>query len=132
MRGKTQVGNTPDEGGHGTVLIVSMDTPTRERFTVALRSAGYAVVLAPSGLAALDLVEENRPDVIVLDLDLSDGSGVALHEQLARDRRTNHLPVVVVTGTDWRLRVPPHATLMKPVTPESVVGAVTAAVRKQS
>ena len=113
-----------------TVLLVESEATARERFRVALERAGFAVLVASGGLAALDWIDQRTPDVIVLDLDVPDVGGAVLLEQLARDRRSRDVPIVVLTDIDWQLRVTPHAILFKPVTPQALLAAVTLAIHK--
>lgn len=114
-----------------TILLVEDDTPTREMYRSALRIAGFDVLLAPDGLAALRQVEEVVPDAVVLDLDLPQVSGVAINDELAAQPRTAHVPVVVVTGTDWRPRHPPAAILIKPINADELVATLRRLLRRR-
>lgn len=57
---------------------------------------GYAVQLAGTGLDALGIVPEFRPDVVLLDMTLPDISGEIVLERLKGGNP--HLPVVMITG----------------------------------
>lgn len=115
-----------------TILLVEDDTPTREMYRAALRIAGFEVLVAPDGLAALRHVEQVVPDAVVLDLDLPHVSGVAINDELTSDPRTRAVPVVVVTGTEWRPRRPPAAVLTKPVSPDDLVAIVSHTLRRRT
>lgn len=107
-----------------TILLVEDDTSTREMYRTALRMAGFDLRVASTGLAALEQVDQELPDVIVLDLDLPFVSGVEIQDELSADSRTARIPVVVVTGTDWRPHRPPSAVLTKPVSPERLADVI--------
>ena len=109
---------------HLTILVVEDDTPTREMYRTALRMAGFELRLASTGLAALQQVDQELPDAIVLDLDLPYVSGIEIHDDLLADARTANIPVVVVTGTDWRPHRRPAAILTKPVSPDRLANVI--------
>ena len=50
------------------VLVVDDDNAIREVVSMALAAEGYEVVAAPHGAAALDLLGQSRPNVILLDM----------------------------------------------------------------
>ncbi len=111
-----------------TVLVVDDDRDIREMFTSALRLAGFDVRSAMDGMVALRQIEEHRPDVVVLDLDLPLVNGTAIHEELGSRTDTCDLPVVIVTGTESDSPFPAYATLRKPIDPERLVDVVSKAV----
>jgi DNA-binding response OmpR family regulator len=115
-----------------TVLLVEDDRATRELFSYALRLAGFAVSVASDGLSALRLLDQELPDVIVLDLDLPRISGIELREELVAHAETSAIPVIVVTGTEWAVPTPVFALLRKPITAYDVVSAVQRALRESS
>jgi CheY-like chemotaxis protein len=57
---------------------------------------GYGVRVAPTGVEALRLVPEFRPDVVLLDLALPEMSGDTVLQRLRQS--DPHLPVIMVTG----------------------------------
>jgi two-component system KDP operon response regulator KdpE len=75
------------------VLIVDDEPSILAAMAPLLRSRGYDVSTAMSGRAALDAVERDKPDLIVLDLGLPDGDGIEIC-RLIRDG--NATPIIVV------------------------------------
>src|ERR1041384_4693989 len=74
---------------HGpTVLVVEDDRGTREMFDYALRVTGFRVVSAGDGYAALRVIEQDLPDVIVLDLQLPQVSGMDVHQEVTAPPET--------------------------------------------
>src|SRR5579862_7370922 len=107
-----------------TVLLVDDDPATCEMFRQALRLSGFHVRTAADGVSALLQVDLERPDVIVLDLDLPGVSGLDVHDELAARADTRGVPVIMVTATDWKPRTPPFALLRKPVPTDRLAEAI--------
>jgi CheY-like chemotaxis protein len=80
------------------VLLAEDDADLRRVLALALRRAGYEVLEAGDGAAALALARAARPDVAVLDGRLPGGSGPAVARALAADPATAGVPVVLATG----------------------------------
>jgi CheY-like chemotaxis protein len=94
-------------------------------FDYALRIGGFDVSSAGDGLSALRIIEERlAPDVIVLDLDLPQVSGVDVQQELAAHEETRRTPVIVVTGTSWHVPTGVFRTLRKPITSDALVRIV--------
>jgi two-component system phosphate regulon response regulator PhoB len=84
------------------VLVVEDDSATRELYRAALRAAGYGVVAVEDGADALRFVEQQHPDVVVLDLDLPRVGGRDVLLELRAHPATRSIPVIVATGTSLR------------------------------
>ena len=82
----------------GLRVLVVDDEPQIQRFLkVALVAAGYRVIAAETGSAALKLVATAAPDVVVLDLGLPDIDG----KEVLRDiRRFSQVPVIILSARD--------------------------------
>jgi two-component system, OmpR family, KDP operon response regulator KdpE len=80
------------------VLVIDDEPPIRKLLRVGLSAHGYQIVEASSGKMALELLGEQRPDLIVLDLGLPDMQG---HELLRTMRaRNDSVPIVVLSSRD--------------------------------
>jgi two-component system KDP operon response regulator KdpE len=77
------------------ILIVDDEPNIIGTVTPLLRARGYEVFSAMSGRAALDAVEREKPDLIVLDLGLPDIDGVEVCRQV---RRTLSVPILVLSA----------------------------------
>ena len=94
-------------------------------FRSALRFSGFDVDIATDGVSALSQIEQQRPDLIVLDLLLPRLRGEAILAELADDPHLREIPVVICTGTDVRLSVAQAtAILRKPCAPDVLVAVV--------
>jgi class 3 adenylate cyclase len=84
----------------GKVLVVD-DTPINVKLLADLLTAkGYAVVTAASGKEALDKVEAERPDLVLLDVMMPGMTGYEVCQRLRQAEATAMLPVVMVTALD--------------------------------
>ncbi|MCI3935418.1 response regulator transcription factor [Streptomyces sp. AN091965] len=81
-----------------TVLVVEDDPGVRSTLDQLLRFEGYRVLLAPDGLRGLALIEEESPDLAVVDVVMPGLDGLALCRMLRR--RGDRLPVLVLTARD--------------------------------
>ena len=94
-------------------------------FRTALTIAGFVVIEASDGAAALHCIHNDPPHLIVLDLALPTVSGVIVLQEIAAHANTKHIPVVIVTGSTLpldHLKVP--CVLRKPVDPERLISTV--------
>ena len=113
-----------------SVLVVEDDPDLRYVFRVSLIVAGFRVREAADGYMALAALEDDMPDVIVLDLGLPRVSGFIVLDEIAARDDTAGLAVVVVTGLDVDER---HNTtyLRKPVEPQRLVHTVRGELRRR-
>jgi DNA-binding response OmpR family regulator/DNA-binding CsgD family transcriptional regulator len=81
-----------------TVLVVD-DTPeTLSLLTDMLDQAGFTVLIATDGEAALDLVDQITPDLVLMDALMPGISGFETCKRLKRDKLLADLPVIFMTG----------------------------------
>jgi two-component system, OmpR family, KDP operon response regulator KdpE len=80
------------------VLVIDDEPPIRKLLRVGLSAHGYQIVEASNGKMALDLLSEQAPDLVILDLGLPDMQG---HELLRTMRARNEsVPIVVLSSRD--------------------------------
>ena len=79
------------------VLVVDDDASIREFLDLALQDEGYEVVHAVHGAAALELVEQRQPDVILLDMRMPVMDGWAF-ARAYRQKPGPHAPIIVLTA----------------------------------
>jgi DNA-binding response OmpR family regulator/DNA-binding CsgD family transcriptional regulator len=81
-----------------TVLVVD-DTPeTLNLLTDTLDGAGYTVLIANDGEAALELVDQITPDLVLMDAVMPGIGGFETCKRLKRDKLLANLPVIFMTG----------------------------------
>ncbi|HEY9775218.1 MAG TPA: CHASE3 domain-containing protein [Planktothrix sp.] len=81
-------------------LIIEDDDSISEIIKEHLQQDNFEVVRATSIAEARALLEQYKPYLIVLDLNLPDGDGLDLLRSLSSDEQRQQIPVVVVTGRD--------------------------------
>ncbi len=82
----------------GRVLIVEDNPDAQKLISLYLSEENVEIRLAENGLAALQILDSFKPDVIVLDLMMPVMSGVEFLKRIRIDPRYFHLPVVVVSA----------------------------------
>jgi DNA-binding response OmpR family regulator len=107
------------------VLVVEDDGDLRRMFRTALSLSGFEVLEAPDGIDALQLIEHDQPDLVVLDLTLQRLDGISVQQELAARAITCHIPIVIVTASDADVTGANVACLLrKPVWPDVLVRIV--------
>src|SRR5688572_26673847 len=122
----------PSSIGQRYVLVVEDDAGLRELYRSALRNAGFGVVAVEDGLSALHRVESVKPRAVVLDLDLPKLGGRDVQQELKARRDTQHIPILVVSGTDTEDLNPEDfaCILRKPISADELVSAVQQCLAK--
>jgi len=87
----------------GDILIVDDDTDFLWLLTSLFNLHGYQVNSAPSGTEALNIIQENNPDVIILDINMPGMDGWETYQRL---RERSDSPVLILTGSGFA----PNAT----------------------
>jgi CheY-like chemotaxis protein len=80
------------------VLIAEDNVINRELLRELLEARGYAVDEACDGLAALQMIEQTRPDILLLDIGMPVLDGFAVVRKIRENPRMAPLPVLAVTA----------------------------------
>jgi two-component system cell cycle response regulator DivK len=92
-----------------TVLIVEDNELNMKLFHDLLDAQGYQTLQTREGLQALTIAREHHPDLILMDIQLPEISGLEVTKWLKEDDDLRHIPVVAVTafamkGDEERIR----------------------------
>ncbi len=92
-----------------TVMIVEDNELNMKLFRDLIEAHGYRTVQTRSGLTAVDLARENRPDLILMDIQLPEISGLDVTRRLKEDHDLHTIPIIAVTafamkGDEERIR----------------------------
>ena len=81
-------------------LLVADDlVPIRQMVRITLSTQGWTIVEAKNGNEALDLTRSEKPDLVLLDVDMGPGpNGFGVCRQLKADVATKDIPVVMLTA----------------------------------
>jgi len=80
------------------ILTVDDEPDVLELIRFHLAKAGYVVVQAATGRQALEMIRDEKPDLVLLDLMLPDIDGFGICELLRRNPDTASLPIVIVSA----------------------------------
>jgi CheY-like chemotaxis protein len=80
------------------LLLVEDDPDVQLIARAALKRAGFTVSIASDGVAALDAIRADAPDVILLDWMMPGMEGPEVCERIKQDPATRHIPVIFMTA----------------------------------
>ena len=109
------------------VLLVEDDVGLAELYRGVLRWSGFDATHVIDGVSALRILQEEIPDLIVVDMNLPMLNGDQLLREMAAHPELRQIPAIVVTGADIHLdRAVEQAKqiLRKPCPPERLVSVV--------
>ncbi len=104
-----------------TVMIVEDNELNMKLFHDLLEANGYNTIQTRNGKEALDLARNHKPDLILMDIQLPEISGLDVTRWIKEDETIKHIPVIAVTafamkGDEERIRAGGcEAYLSKPI-----------------
>ncbi|MEF3367506.1 response regulator [Methylocystis sp. 9N] len=81
-----------------TVLIVEDNELNMKLFNDLLEANGYSTLRTKSGVEAMTLARDHRPDLILMDIQLPEVSGLEVTRWLKQDAELRRIPVVAITA----------------------------------
>nr|WP_167550925.1 response regulator YycF [Fructilactobacillus lindneri] len=117
------------------ILVVDDEKPITDIENFSLAKEGYEVVVAYYGEEALEKVESENPDLIILDLMLPKMDGLEVAKEV---RKTHNMPIIMVTAKDSELdkvlglEIGADDYVTKPFSNRELVARVKANLRRQS
>jgi two-component system, OmpR family, catabolic regulation response regulator CreB len=116
-----------------TVLIVEDEPAIADTIQYALETEGFSPVVAPTGQEALELIEADGVDLIILDIGLPDINGFELCKQI---RQHSPLPIIFLTARNEEvdrvvgLEIGGDDYVVKPFSPRELTARVKAVLRR--
>ena len=113
-----------------TVLIVEDNELNMKLFHDLLEAHGYATLQTKDGMEALTLAREHKPDLILMDIQLPEVSGLEVTKWIKEDENLRSIPVVAVTafamkGDEEKIREGGcEAYVAKPISVENFIRTV--------
>ncbi len=113
-----------------TILIVEDNELNMKLFHDLLEAHGYGTVQAKDGMEVLELAREHRPDLILMDIQLPEVSGLEVTTWLQDDKELKSIPVTAVTafalkGDEDKIRAGGcEAYIAKPISVKSFMGVI--------
>ena len=101
--------SAPDEAMTKTVLIVEDNELNMKLFSDLLEAHGYATLKTANGIDAIEIARAHKPDLILMDIQLPEVSGLDVTRWLKEDDELKSIPVIAVTafamkGDEERIR----------------------------
>ena len=94
MSASTQADSQPAK----RILIVDDEPHVASYLEMLLQDSGYDTVIAADGIAALDMVRKQMPDLVTLDISMPKASGTRFYKEVKTDPALASIPVVIVTA----------------------------------
>ncbi len=113
-----------------SILVVDDEPALREVIGQMLEIGGFAVQQAADGEEALDKIDEDPPDAVILDVMMPHMDGITLCKTLRADAETANLPILMVSGKTQKeavvegLAAGANKYLCKPVSYDELVGSL--------
>jgi DNA-binding response OmpR family regulator len=120
------------------ILIVDDDRDLLLGLNIRLKAAGYNVILAADALSALSKAQQERPDLIILDIGLPGGDGFLVMERLNSPQINLASPVIILTAKEPKdneeraLKAGAAAFLRKPVDNDELIGTIRKALEQSN
>lgn len=118
-----------------TVLIVEDSVAQQEMIKDLLKESGLEVTIVSDGLEALNFIQGNPPDLVLLDIVMPKMNGYEVCRRLKSDPNTQNLPVVMCSAKGeefdryWGMKQGADAYIAKPFQPTELVGTVKQLLR---
>jgi CheY-like chemotaxis protein len=112
------------------ILVADDESHILHVVSLKLRNAGFSVVTACDGQEALELAQQEMPDLLITDYHMPQLSGLELCRRLKQDAATAHIPAIMLTARGYNLE--PSDTdqsgilrmLSKPFSPRHLLATV--------
>jgi CheY-like chemotaxis protein/ribosomal protein L37AE/L43A len=119
-----------------TVAIIEDNAAAQKLYYHILSPEGYTIIQALTGSEGLDMIKNQRPDIILLDLMMPDISGEQICTIVREDPELSHTPIIMVTAkagvgnTVRGLELGADDYLSKPFDPDELKARIQAILRR--
>ena len=86
-----------------TILVADDESHILHVVSLKLRNAGYRVVTARDGQEALELAQQEKPDLLITDYHMPQLSGLELCQKLKQGEATCRIPAIMLTARGYHL-----------------------------
>lgn len=120
----------------GTIVIVEDEANIVELVKYNLDREGYRTLSANDGRKGLELIKQELPDLVILDLMLPELDGLSVCKQLRADAQTKSIPIIILTAKSEEadrvlgLEMGADDYVTKPFSPRELVARVRAVLRR--
>ncbi len=107
------------------ILIIDDDPVVVKYLSTLFEDNGYETCSAGSSSEGLEVVRQQKPDLITLDLEMPGEWGPRFYRKLRQDKELRNIPIVVISGIDGDHAIKGAvAFVAKPFDPDKVLGIV--------
>ncbi len=113
--------------------LVEDDVLAQKMMLLALKAEGFECVLCPTGASALERLPKEKPDLILLDVNLPDIDGHEVCLRLKADALSRDIPIIMLTGEAREvpqrvrgLELGAEDYLFKPISPKVLIARIRA------
>ncbi len=114
--------------GKRKVLVVDDEEDFAKALKVRLKANRYDVVLAHDSIQAMMMADQEKPDLIILDIFLPGEDGFSISERLKQTEATRRIPIIFLTGVPGgegrAYRSGASGYVMKPYQPERLLETI--------
>lgn len=116
------------------ILIVDDSPAQLHSLKKIVEEAGHKTIVAESGEQAIEVANDENPEVILMDIVMPGMSGYQAKRDLGRNEATRHIPVIFVSTKSgdadraWGMRQGASDYVTKPVNPSELLTAISAAM----
>ena len=84
------------------ILVVDDERDVREFLRDLLEDQGYSVRMAEDGIQGMEMIKQNKPDLILLDLQMPKQTGTDLYRNIHQKKESKTIPVIIISGLPGR------------------------------
>jgi PleD family two-component response regulator len=110
------------------ILVVDDEQDMARALKVRLKASGYNVVFASDSVQAFTIANEEKPDLIILDIMMPGEDGFIVAERLKQSAATHRIPIIFLTGISGReeraYKLGASGYVMKPYQPERLLETI--------
>lgn len=92
------------------ILVVDDEPHIVKYLTAFLEDSGYETCSAADGEAAFEVLKEEQPDLVTLDLQMPNETGTRFYRNMIKSKAFKDVPVIVISGIPGR-----HLAVSKPI-----------------
>lgn len=118
------------------ILVAEDERDIRELIAFTLRFAGFDVTLAKNGAEAVDMVEAQDPDLIILDVRMPKMTGYEACRKIKENPRTKDTPVMILSAKGQEVEIQQGLEsgadeyILKPFVPDELVAQVKGILKR--
>lgn len=111
-----------------SVLVIDDDIEIRHMMGMLLAFEGWETIIASDGVEALAILEQQLPDIILLDVMMPRMNGILFCRELRNNEKTADIPVIILSGKTTAEAIAEgmdagaNLYLTKPTSPQKILG----------